>query len=74
MKKTTTIQSSSYQRLLSDIADVLERARTQTAKVVNSVLAMTYWDVGRRIVLHEQAGRPRAAYGESLLERVSAVL
>ncbi len=72
MKKTFTLNRSvSYEHLLKDIAGVLEKARVQTAKVVNSVLTATYWDVGRRIVLHEQAGRARAAYGEALLERLA---
>ena len=56
MKKAKTkvlAQASSYEVLVRDIAGVLEKARSQTAKVVNSVLTMTYWDVGRRIVLHE---------------------
>jgi hypothetical protein len=58
-KTTSGIESSSYTRLLSDISNVLEKARSQTAKVVNSILTMTYWDVGRRIVEFEQKGKMR---------------
>jgi hypothetical protein len=38
---------------------------------VNSVLVATYWELGRRIVEHEQDGNDRAGYGEKLLERLS---
>jgi len=31
----------------------------------------TYWEVGRRIVEHEQHGKKRAVYGEALIERLA---
>ncbi|MEK7866499.1 MAG: DUF1016 N-terminal domain-containing protein, partial [Planctomycetota bacterium] len=38
---------------------------------MNSVLTATYWEIGRRIVEHEQHGQARAEYGESLLGRLA---
>jgi uncharacterized protein DUF1016 len=35
---------------------------------------VAYWEIGRRIVEHEQAGKERAAYGEEILTRLSADL
>jgi len=37
-------------------------------------MTATYWEVGRRIVEHEQHGKKRAGYGEALLERLSVDL
>ncbi|WP_395746809.1 YhcG family protein [Prosthecobacter sp.] len=37
-------------------------------------MTATYWDAGRQLVEFEQGGRVRAAYGDALLERLSADL
>jgi predicted nuclease of restriction endonuclease-like (RecB) superfamily len=37
-------------------------------------MTATYWEIGRRIVEHEQRGRQRAGYGEELIERLSVDL
>lgn len=59
-----------YDLLVSGIADLLEQSRRSAARSVNSILAATYWEVGRRIVLFEQGGKERAEYGEELLKRL----
>jgi len=41
---------------------------------VNALITATYWEIGRRIVEFEQRGESRAAYGEALIERLSADL
>ena len=56
-----------YARLLADISGLLEQARHTAARSVNAVLTSAYWQIGRRIIEHEQRGRIRAGYGESLL-------
>jgi len=38
---------------------------------VNSILTATYWEIGRRIVEHEQQGASRAEYGQGLLRRLA---
>lgn len=63
-----------YDRLVSDISGLLEQARRGAARAVNAVLTATYWEIGRRIVEHEQGGKARAGYGEELLARLSADL
>ena len=60
-----------YDQLLSGIQRLLEEARHQAARSVNAILTATYWDIGRRIVEHEQGGKATAGYGEELLERLS---
>ena len=40
-------------------------------RAVNTVMVRVYWHVGRLIVEHEQGGRKRAAYGETMLDDLS---
>lgn len=63
-----------YDAVLTDVVELLERARAAAARSVNAVMTVTYWQVGRRIVEDEQAGQARAAYGEALLKRLAADL
>ena len=63
-----------YDSVLSGVVELLDAARRASARVVNSLMTATYWEIGRRIVEHEQAGKERAAYGEEILTRLSADL
>jgi predicted nuclease of restriction endonuclease-like (RecB) superfamily len=60
-----------YGDLLTGISDLLDQARRMSARTVNNILTATYWEIGRRIVEHEQGGRARAEYGEELLARLA---
>lgn len=64
-------KATGYDDLLSGISELLETARRLTARRVNSVLAATYWEIGRRVVEHEQQGRRRADYGEQIVIRLA---
>jgi hypothetical protein len=55
---------------LSGVVEVLDAARRASARVVNSLMT-AYWEIGRRIVEHEQGGEKRAGYGEELIEGLS---
>src|SRR6266540_2919823 len=48
---------SGYRGLLASIASLLEQARKGAARTVNSIITVTYWEVGRRIVEYEQQGK-----------------
>lgn len=63
-----------YDKVLSGVVELLDAARRASARVVNSLMTATYWEIGRRIVEHEQAGKERAAYGAELLILLSADL
>ena len=64
------------QALYTQVREVLARARQQAHRSINQAMVLAYWQVGRLIVEHEQAGQARAGYGERLLpklaERLSA--
>jgi predicted nuclease of restriction endonuclease-like (RecB) superfamily len=57
--------------LYREIRAVLESARAGAYRAVNTAMVRAYWQVGRLIVEHEQGGRKRAAYGETVLDDLS---
>lgn len=67
-------RTADYNSVLSGVVGLLDAARRASARVVNSIMTATYWEIGRRIVDHEQSGQERAAYGEEILTRLSADL
>jgi predicted nuclease of restriction endonuclease-like (RecB) superfamily len=69
-----TAAASGYDALVGGIGGLLESARRQAVRAVNGILTAAYWEVGRRIVEHEQRGSARAGYGEGLLKRLAADL
>ena len=70
-KTTVPVPDSDYIGLVLGITDLLDDARRRSAQAVNSILTAAYWEVGRRIVQHEQKGEVRAEYGIALVERLS---
>src|SRR4030042_2108824 len=66
-----SIVKDTYDAVLSDVINLREEARRNSARGGNSIMTATYWAVGRRIVEEEQGGRIRAGYGEELIARLS---
>jgi predicted nuclease of restriction endonuclease-like (RecB) superfamily len=71
---TPAALDSDYKATVSGISEVLEQARRSAARSVNRIMAAAYWEIGRRIVVHEQRGMRRAGYGEEVLKRFAADL
>lgn len=65
---------ASYQSVFNDIKLALEQGRRRTATHVNHEMLITYWNIGRIIVEHEQANPSRAEYGTATLRRLSREL
>jgi len=57
--------------LVDEIRTVMEAARTGVARVINTTMIVTYWQVGRIIIEHEQNGNLKAQYGKKLLPELS---
>ncbi|MCA9469151.1 MAG: hypothetical protein KC643_27410 [Nitrospira sp.] len=70
-RASTRMNPVSYGYLVNGIDDVLEAARRTSARAINALMTATYWEIGRRIIAHEQRGKSRAGYGEALIERLS---
>ena len=60
--------------LLTEIRALVQAARATASRQVNSLVVLTNFEVGRRIVLHEQGGEARAEYGRGVLKALSAQL
>jgi predicted nuclease of restriction endonuclease-like (RecB) superfamily len=69
--KKDTVATRAYSDLLGSVSQLLESARRASARAVNTFMTATYWEVGRRIVEFEQAGKARAEYGEEVLQRLA---
>ena len=63
-----------YDALLSQISQLVEIARSEVQRSVNTAMVQTYWSIGRLIIDHEQQGESRAAYGKAQLSNLSLKL
>jgi len=57
--------------LVVQLRDLIRDARQQALRAVDLVQVQTSWQVGRYIVVFEQAGKPRADYGKGLLRNLA---
>jgi hypothetical protein len=53
--------------LFERVADILDQARANVVRAVNSQMVLAYWLIGREIVQEIQAGKERAEYGRQVL-------
>jgi predicted nuclease of restriction endonuclease-like (RecB) superfamily len=60
-----------YDTLVGGISEILDAGRNQAAWTLNSVMSAVYWEIGRRIVEFEQAGKQRADYGERVIKQLA---
>ena len=58
-------------QLFERVASILEAARAETVRAVNSRMVLAYWLIGREIVEELQEGDERAAYGKNLIRDLS---
>ena len=56
--------------LIREIRDIVQKARLTVAQNVNSIQVVTNFEIGRRIVEHEQQGSPKAGYGEQTIQEL----
>ena len=74
MENNQSIMSPALTGILAEIKTVLESARRNVAKQVNSELLSTYWNIGRIISEYEQTVPERADYGKQTLKELAKVL
>ncbi|RXM44927.1 hypothetical protein BOW55_16925 [Flavobacterium sp. YO12] len=60
--------------MFQQVAELLQNARQQVLRTVNSTMTITYFEIGRIIVEEEQNGKDRAEYGKQLLKGLSQQL
>ena len=61
------MKTANSNSLYSEIRQILEAARQSAYRSVNFAMVLAYWEIGKRIVEHEQLGKERAGgYGDAL--------
>lgn len=74
MKKTEkkiVKASPSLDSLFKRVVAILEQARANVVRSVNSNMVVAYWLIGQEIVQEHQRGHERAEYGKHILESLS---
>lgn len=57
--------------LVAEVRGLIQSARNAAASAVNLLQVLTNFEIGRRIVEHEQKGARRAGYGQEMLKELS---
>jgi len=60
--------------LFDRVVAILEQARANVVRSVNTNMVLAYWLTGREIVEDIQTGEPRADYGKQVVEKLSGEL
>ena len=60
--------------LIAEVRDLIQSARRGVASVIDTFQVLTNFEIGRRIVEHEQKGEKRAEYGTELIIELSGRL
>lgn len=68
------MSASEKSPILQEIKSVLDTARGNVARQVNSELLNAYWHIGRIICEYEQSESSRADYGKQTLRALSKEL
>lgn len=71
MKRIPPPQHDILESLASQIAEIVQQARSQVRQSVNQAMVASYWEIGRLIVEHEQQGQARTIYGQRQLAELS---
>lgn len=59
------------ENLYNNIASLIRESQNNVRTAVNSIMVITYWNIGRLIVEDEQQGKTRAEYGKGVLDDLS---
>ncbi len=60
--------------VISDVIAIIEEGRKKAYQAINTSMVEAYWLAGKRIVEEELQGQERAAYGKSVMKRLSEAL
>ena len=68
------VKTDSANSLFDRVVSILEQARANVVRSVNSNMTFAYWHIGQEIVNELQGGKSRAEYGKQILEDLSGKL
>ena len=58
-------------KFYDEIVEILKRARDGVKQFIDTTMAHTYFEIGRRIIEEEQNGKARAKYGKHIIKNLS---
>ncbi len=70
-EQTNLAESS---RLFERVREILDAAKSNVARSVNTEMVRAYWQIGQAIIEDEQQGLTRAGYGEQIIQSLAARL
>lgn len=70
----TVVLSKGINSVYARIKSIIEQARSDVVRTVNSQMVQAYWLIGRELVEVRQHGKKRAPYGEELIETIAEKL
>jgi len=73
-KSKRKIAAKKPEALFERVVSILEQARGNVVRAVNTNMVLAYWLIGREIVQQVQGGAARAEYGEKIVKDLSARL
>lgn len=73
-KPKRTISAEHPDMLFGRVVSILEQARGNVVRAVNTNMVLAYWLIGREIVQELQGGEERAEYGKKVVDLLSAGL
>ena len=65
---------ASLPTLVNQLRGLIESARKQALRAVDSIQVRTCWEIGQHIVVFEQQGQDRATYGAGLIPKLAKSL
>ena len=74
MNESNTVSANQMTLVIQEIKSILDTARSNVARQVNSELLGAYWNIGRIICEYEQTVPDRADYGKRTLKELSQEL
>jgi predicted nuclease of restriction endonuclease-like (RecB) superfamily len=72
--RKAALSAATLSPLVQEIRTILDAARSNVARQVNSELLNAYWNIGRIICEYEQSAPDRADYGKQTLKELSREL
>ena len=60
-----------YNQILKDINSIISTGLNAAYSATNRAIVLTYWHIGKRIIIQEQNGKERAEYGKALLDTLA---
>lgn len=74
MNKDDNVIEANGTNLFDRVVSILEQARANVIRTINSNMIIAYWLIGREIVHEIQQGKDRAEYGRQVIEKLSKKL